>query len=222
MVAGGDLHRLELLAADLKGAGFESRLHLIGDPGGFEPESDLLILDVRTWTAEVFDWCQRTRREEGGEETQVLAVLETYQLEELRLRPGLVDDFIEAPYSLDGLAARMNLARWRRGKAPNAALRAGELVLQPHSYQVRLRGRALELTYMEFELLKFLMTHPGKVFNREALLKQVWRYESYGGYRTVDVHIRRLRAKLGHEHALLIETVRGVGYRFQAADFTRR
>src|SRR5260370_1013490 len=78
-------------------------------------------------------------------------------------------------------------------------------------------GRPLALTYMEYELLKFLPTHPGKVFTREVLLSRVWGYEYYGGARTVDVHIRRLRAKLTEEHAALIQTVRSVGYRFGQA-----
>ncbi len=75
-------------------------------------------------------------------------------------------------------------------------------------------GRDLELAYMEYELLRFLAARPGKVFTRETLLSRVWGYEYYGGARTVDVHVRRLRAKLGEEHAHLIETVRSVGYRF--------
>ena len=75
-------------------------------------------------------------------------------------------------------------------------------------------GHPLDLTYMEYELLKFFVTHPGKVFTREQLLSRVWGYEYYGGARTVDVHVRRLRAKLGEEHANLIHTVRSVGYRF--------
>ena len=75
-------------------------------------------------------------------------------------------------------------------------------------------GRVLDLTYMEYELLRFLAAHPAKVFTRETLLSRVWGYEYYGGARTVDVHVRRLRAKLGEEHAHLIQTVRSVGYRF--------
>ena len=76
------------------------------------------------------------------------------------------------------------------------------------------RHGSRDLTYMEYELLKFLATHPGKVFTRETLLSRVWGYEYYGGARTVDVHVRRLRAKLSEEHANLIQTVRSVGYRF--------
>ena len=87
-------------------------------------------------------------------------------------------------------------------------------MLNLETYQAALVGRPLDLTYMEYELLKFFATHPGKVFTREQLLSRVWGYEYYGGARTVDVHVRRLRAKLGEEHANLIQTVRSVGYRF--------
>ena len=89
-----------------------------------------------------------------------------------------------------------------------------ELSLNLETYQASIAGRPLDLTYMEYELLKFLAQNPGKVFTREMLLNRVWGYEYYGGARTVDVHIRRLRAKLGEEHAGLIQTVRSVGYRF--------
>ncbi|HVN51360.1 MAG TPA: winged helix-turn-helix domain-containing protein, partial [Acidimicrobiales bacterium] len=90
----------------------------------------------------------------------------------------------------------------------------GDLVLNLETYQAAISGEPLDLTYMEYELLKFLSSHPGKVFTRETLLSRVWGYEYYGGARTVDVHVRRLRAKLGEEHANLIQTVRSVGYRF--------
>ena len=90
----------------------------------------------------------------------------------------------------------------------------GPLMLNLETYQAAVSGRVLDLTYMEYELLRFLAGHPAKVFTRETLLSRVWGYEYYGGARTVDVHIRRLRAKLGEEHAHLIQTVRSVGYRF--------
>ena len=77
-----------------------------------------------------------------------------------------------------------------------------------------MRGRVLDLTFKEFELLKFLAQHPGRVFTRAQLLQEVWGYDYFGGTRTVDVHVRRLRAKLGAEHEALIGTVRNVGYRF--------
>ena len=91
---------------------------------------------------------------------------------------------------------------------------AGALVIDEVTYSVRLRGRLLDLTYKEFELLKYLAQHPGRVFTRSQLLQEVWGYDYFGGTRTVDVHVRRLRAKLGTDYEVLIGTVRNVGYRF--------
>lgn len=93
-------------------------------------------------------------------------------------------------------------------------IRSGELMIDEDTYTARLRGRALDLTFKEFELLKFLAQHPGRVFTRALLLQEVWGYDYFGGTRTVDVHVRRLRAKLGAEHEAMIGTVRNVGYRF--------
>lgn len=95
----------------------------------------------------------------------------------------------------------------------------GPLSLNVETYQAMVDGRALDLTYMEYELLRFLANSPGKVFSREILLSEVWGYDYYGGARTVDVHIRRLRSKLGEEHANLISTIRSVGYRLGSANW---
>ena len=110
---------------------------------------------------------------------------------------------------------------WRtgRGLRPDL-LEHGPLVLNLETYQAAIDGRVLDLTYMEYELLRFLAARPGKVFTRETLLSRVWGYEYYGGARTVDVHVRRLRAKIGEEHAHLIQTVRSVGYRFGQTSWT--
>lgn len=89
----------------------------------------------------------------------------------------------------------------------------GDLVVDEDSYQVRLKGEPLDLTYKEFELIKALANSPNRVFSRELLLQEVWGYDYYGGSRTIDVHVRRLRAKLGPEYESMIETVRGVGYK---------
>ncbi len=137
------------------------------------------------------------------------------QLGELELREDLFDDFCVTPWQSQELEARLSHLFWRTGRGTRPDLvEYGPLVLNLETYQAALSGRPLDLTYMEYELLKFLATHPGKVFTREVLLSRVWGYEYYGGARTVDVHIRRLRAKLGEEHASLISTVRSVGYRF--------
>ena len=97
-------------------------------------------------------------------------------------------------------------------------IRGGEIAIDEHSYTAKIKGRSLDLTYKEFELLKYLVQHPGRVFTRSQLLQEVWGYDYFGGTRTVDVHIRRLRAKLGPEHEALIGTVRHVGYRFNATN----
>ena len=108
--------------------------------------------------------------------------------------------------------ARLQHLFWRTGQSMRPdIIEYGPLMLNLETYQAAVAGRVLDLTYMEYELLRFLAGHPAKVFTRETLLSRVWGYEYYGGARTVDVHIRRLRAKLGEEHAHLIQTVRSVG-----------
>ncbi|MEY2995652.1 MAG: hypothetical protein RLZZ39_477 [Actinomycetota bacterium] len=137
------------------------------------------------------------------------------QLDELTLRDELFDDFCLQPFHPRELEARLRHLFSYSTSAPRTELVDYEdLVLNLETYQASVDGRPLDLTYMEYELLKFLVQNPGKVFTREMLLSRVWGYDYYGGARTVDVHIRRLRAKLGEEYANLIQTVRSVGYRF--------
>jgi len=151
----------------------------------------------------------------------VLVVVPELQLGELELREDLFDDLCLEPVNPDELAARLAHLFWRtgRGLRPDL-LEHGPLVLNLETYQAAVSGRVLDLTYMEYELLRFLAARPGKVITRETLLSRVWGYEYYGGARTVDVHVRRLRAKLGEEHAHLIQTVRSVGYRFGQTSWT--
>ncbi|MEW6153551.1 MAG: response regulator transcription factor [Actinomycetota bacterium] len=145
----------------------------------------------------------------------LLLVVDGTQLDDLELREDLFDDFVVTPFRSRELEARLKHMFWRTGTGTRPELiEYGPLVLNLETYQAMISGRPLDLTYMEYELLRFLATHPGKVFTREVLLSRVWGYEYYGGARTVDVHVRRLRAKLGEEHASLIQTVRSVGYRF--------
>jgi DNA-binding response OmpR family regulator len=111
------------------------------------------------------------------------------------------------------LRVRLAMLRRRAGAGDGTVIRLGPLAIDTDSYAVTVSGRPLDLTFKEFELLRFLAQHPGRVFTRPSLLREVWGYDFYGGTRTVDVHVRRLRAKLGPEHEQLIETVRSVGYR---------
>jgi two-component system, OmpR family, alkaline phosphatase synthesis response regulator PhoP len=158
--------------------------------------------------------CRHVRRREVPL-VPLLLVIAPQQIGELQLRDDLFDDFCVLPTSPDEVAARLEHLLWRTGRALEPdMIEHGPLVLNLETYQAAVAGRVLDLTYMEYELLRFLAAHPGKVFTRETLLNRVWGYEYYGGARTVDVHVRRLRAKLGEEHAHLIQTVRSVGYRF--------
>ena len=145
----------------------------------------------------------------------VLVVVSAEQLPSLDVREDLFDDFCVLPFQVQELDARLRHLFHKTGRGTRPELvEYGDLALNLETYQAAIEGRPLDLTYMEYELLKFLASHPGKVFTRETLLSRVWGYEYYGGARTVDVHVRRLRAKLGEEHAGLIQTVRSVGYRF--------
>jgi len=123
------------------------------------------------------------------------------------------DDFVHPGVTPAELRLRLEMLRRRTGGGGEAMLRLGPLAVNVETYQVTVAGRVLDLTYKEFELLRFLVSNPGRVSTRSALLSKVWGYDFYGGTRTVDVHVRRLRAKLGSEHEALIQTVRGVGYR---------
>jgi DNA-binding response OmpR family regulator len=125
----------------------------------------------------------------------------------------VADEFVSSGIPAVELGVRLAMLSRRAGGAGEATLRLGPLAMNSEAYQVFVGGRLLDLTYKEFELLRFLIQRPGRVFTRTELLSEVWGYNFYGGTRTVDVHIRRLRAKLGPESEALIQTVRGVGYR---------
>ena len=126
-----------------------------------------------------------------------------------------LEDFITVPLREPEVLARIQLVLWRHGRAlARNTLAAGDLIVDLSNYQVFESGHAVTLTFKEFELLRFLMGHAQQVFTREILLNRVWGYNYYGGSRTVDVHIRRIRSKLEASGHVYIETVRNVGYRF--------
>ena len=135
-----------------------------------------------------------------------------------QLDPKLaIDDFVVAPAPADEVVARVRRVRQRRSGADDASLlHCGDRAIDQATYKVYLGGRPVELTYKEYELLRFLALNPGKVHTRETLLNRVWGYDFYGGSRTVDVHVRRLRSKIEDSSHSLIETVRNVGYRLRA------
>ena len=157
----------------------------------------------------------RALRKQRTDSTPALVLISGGQLAELEHRDDLFDDFCLSPFHPSELEARLRHLLTAEVDVQSADLvEYGDLVLNLETYQASIGSKPLDMTYMEYELLKFLVQNPGKVFTREILLSRVWGYEYYGGARTVDVHVRRLRAKLGEEHANLIQTVRSVGYRF--------
>lgn len=142
-------------------------------------------------------------------------ILLSVRPEDLGARVPLTEELLISPFTAAELEARIVRARRQLGGSEEVRrVRAGSLEVDLATYQVTVGGEPVDFAFKEYELLRFLVTHPGRVFSREALLNRVWGYDYYGGARTVDVHVRRLRAKLGSEHAGRIRTVRGVGYRF--------
>jgi DNA-binding response OmpR family regulator len=126
------------------------------------------------------------------------------------------DDFILTPANPDELVARTRQLLWRlKGRESREVIRTGDLVIDHGRYEVSVAGRRVLLTFKEYELLRLLASAPGRVFTREELLSKVWGYDYFGGTRTVDVHVRRVRVKVEDAHHTFIETVWNVGYRFK-------
>jgi len=180
---------------------------------------DLVLIDATRDLSKAQALCRTLRAADGN--GAILVVMPEAGLAGLQPDWG-ASDFVLPKASPAEVEARVRLLVKRPEAAtPDDAIRVGELVVDPVSYQVRLRGRPLDLTYKEFELLRFLAARPGRVSTRSQLLQEVWGYDFFGGTRTVDVHVRRLRAKLGPEHESMIATIRGVGYKLVAAEQAR-
>jgi DNA-binding response OmpR family regulator len=187
--------------------------------------ADAILVDARHDLVSARRLCQLLRR--AGPQAPVLALMTEGGLAAVTAEWG-TDDVVLCSAGPAEFEARLRLAIGRQASAVPTApdeIRSGELSIDEATYTARLRSRVLDLTFKEFELLKFLAQHPGRVFTRAHLLQEVWGYDYFGGTRTVDVHVRRLRAKLGAEHESLIGTVRNVGYRFvplRTAEDSRR
>ena len=177
--------------------------------------ADAILVDGRRDLVSARDMCRFIRTTGTGR--PIVAVVTEGGLAAVTAEWG-VDEVILDTAGPAEVEARLRLAAGRFAAAGEAAgsgeIRAGDLAIDEETYTARLRGAPLDLTFKEFELLRYLAERPGRVFTRDQLLLEVWGYDYFGGTRTVDVHIRRLRAKLGAEHEAMIGTVRGVGYRF--------
>jgi len=172
---------------------------------------DAIVFDVSGTATPVLDAVEKALAERNP--APVLAVVAPENLDRLRLPVRVTSDFIVEPWPDAEMVARVKALVWLGGEVGNTEfITSGKLSINLATYQVYVDGEAIDLTYLEYALLAFLVTHPGRTYGRDTLLRRVWGFEYYGGSRTVDVHVRRIRAKLGPEVSQNLTTVRGVGY----------
>ena len=176
---------------------------------GHHDSADVAIIDARTDLAVARSVCRGLTANTPA--IAVVAVVAPAHFASVDVDWRL-DDVMLPATGADELEARLRLAIKRRRSAVDGSLKFGDLVLHPASFAASLRGKDLSLTVTEFRLLNFLVQHAGRAFSRTRLMHEVWGYDSNGRVRTVDVHVRRLRAKLGSEYESMVDTVRGVGY----------
>ena len=209
---------LQPLAEELERAGFRVRACALAEAADRLAEGetvDVLVLNLTERAADA-EAARLLRADTLAPHTATIAVVARHQVAGLD-HDLPFDDFVTFPAAPDELAARIRRAARRKTGGDNSNLiRCGDLTIDQASYRVFVGNRPVDLTYKEYELLRFLASNQDKVCTRETLLSRVWGYDFYGGARTVDVHIRRLRSKIEDRDHTLIETVRNVGYRFRA------
>ena len=177
---------------------------------------DVVVVDLERCATETAKLCHTIKRERPLKELPLILLVPEERLGQLDFGWG-IEDYLTLPVSVTRLAERLHFLVWKLNRvAPKNGFSLNGLVIDFERYEVHVNGEPIDLTYKEFELLKFLTLHPGKPFTREALLDKVWGYDYYGGTRTVDVHIRRLRSKIETHGRVYIDTIRNVGYKFLA------
>ena len=175
---------------------------------------DVVVADLERCATESAKLCHALKRERPLKELPLILLVTEDHLGRLDFGWG-IEDYLTLPVSAKRLAERLHFLVWKLHRvALKNGFSLGGLTIDFERYEVHVKGAPVDLTYKEFELLKFLASHPGKAFTREVLLDKVWGYDYYGGTRTVDVHIRRLRAKIEAGGVAYIDTVRNVGYKF--------
>lgn len=183
-----------------------------------EQNPDLLIVDMDAFQAiaEGQAFARKLKKEYG---MPLLVFLSTDILEDLDFTLG-IDDFVVKPYEPVEVISRIKQILWRTSNIDDENLiKHGDLIIDLVSYEVSVAGRVIDLSFKEYELLKILVSNKQRVLTRQALLDKVWGYDYYGGDRTVDVHIRRLRSKIEDAEHSFIQTVRNVGYKFNELKF---
>ncbi len=179
------------------------------------PNYDLVIYEARGDALANVAQAEQMMLEDGS--ASLLIIVGDDQLSEFRLPVQVKSDFVVHGATSDECAARIRQLLWPGNESSVSDFLVVEaMTINLATYQVTVAGEPLDLTYLEYALLAFLVTHPGRTYSRDALLRRVWGFDYYGGSRTVDVHVRRVRSKLGPDLAQHLETVRGVGYLWSA------
>lgn len=175
------------------------------------PLCDLVIVEARGDVGAQTSMIEDALSEEGS--AGMLVILDQEDLSRFRLPLQTRADFVMSDATEEECATRIRQLLWPGNEASRGDfISVDAMTINLATYQVKVSGVPLDLTYLEYALLAFLVTHPGRTYSRDTLLRRVWGFDYYGGSRTVDVHVRRIRAKLGPELAQHLETVRGVGY----------
>lgn len=175
------------------------------------PDYDLVIYEAGNNEGEKISQVEGVMAEAGT--GSLLVIVNEESLANFRLPVRVKSDFVVESASENECAARIRQLLWPGNESDTSEyISVDNMTINLATYQVKVNGEPLDFTYLEYALLAFLVTHPGRTYSRDALLRRVWGFDYYGGSRTVDVHVRRVRAKLGPELAQRLETIRGVGY----------
>ena len=197
------------LSRELKNSGFHCSIVDSEDAMEYAAKHIINVLLIEfTGSPEIEALCRYFHNEKN------LPVIAIIPLEKLDSLGDDIDDFIISPHITKEIEKRITRLTKKESDASAGQIRTAGIVIDPEKYEVYVDGKLVSLTFKEYELLKFLTSHPGRVFTRDTLLNQVWSEDYFGGDRTVDVHIRRLRSKIEDASHIYIETVRNIGYRF--------
>jgi two-component system alkaline phosphatase synthesis response regulator PhoP len=180
----------------------------------YSKKLDLIIVDVESWKEEGIKTYRDLRHELGTKDFSSIIIAPMDMMEHVEFSLAF-DDFIIKDGNLNEVPLRIRQLLWRQSSLDTEnIIKINDLILDLNSYEVAVKGKRVYLTYKEYELLKFLVLNRGRVFTRDVLLDKVWGYDNYAGTRTVDIHVQRLRTKLGGGSSSFIQTVRNVGYCF--------